>query len=412
MVREYGDIVPLPAFGLPFYIFSHPDQIEEILRHKQPLFKKDCYLQALRPMLGDGLLTSDGESWRRQRMMAQPLFGAQPIQHYAPAIVEHAERMTSGWRAGETRDIHAEMMRLTLAIVIKTLFDAEASDVAAISEELEAATNFYTNPRFVWSSSQQESTPTSAPGGHTMHRLNAVIFEMIRERRASGIGNRTELLSRLLLAEDEGGRKMSDTELRDQLMTHFLAGQDTTALTLSYTFYLLSQNPDVESALHVELDRVLGGRLPTAEDVDELHYTDWVIKESMRIYPPALAIGREAREDCEIGGQAVPKGAQVLMPQFVVHRDPRFWPEPERFNPTRWGEERTKNLPRCAYFPFGDGPRVCIGANLAMLEAVLLLATIAQRYQLELGQGQTLHLVPSMTMRPRDGIKMIVRPLR
>ena len=202
---------------------------------------------------------------------------------------------------------------------------------------------------------------------------------------------------------------MSDTELRDELMTLFLAGHETTALTLSYTFYLLAQNPEAERALQAELDRVLGGRLPTVGDVAELHYAEWVIKESMRLYPPAWTIGREALEDCEIGGYPIRKGAQVLMAQWVVHRDPRFWPEPDRFNPSRWGEERMKNLPRCAYFPFGDGPRVCIGNSFAMMEAVLILAAIAQRFRLELVPGQTLRLVPSITIRPRDGIKMTVR---
>jgi cytochrome P450 len=211
-----------------------------------------------------------------------------------------------------------------------------------------------------------------------------------------------------LLAEDENGCKMSDAELRDQLVTYFIAGQETTALALSYAFCLLSQNPAAEAALHAELDRVLGGRRPTADDVAQLHYAELVIKESMRIYPPVWAVGREALEDCEIGGQRVSKGAQVLMVQFIVHRDPRFWCDPERFNPSRWDDECTKNLPRCAYFPFGDGPRACIGANLAMMETVLLLATIAQRYRLELAEGQTLHLIPSMTLRPRDGINMIV----
>jgi cytochrome P450 len=234
------------------------------------------------------------------------------------------------------------------------------------------------------------------------------ILEMIRERRSTGISHRRDLLSRLLLAEDEDGRKMSDVELRDQVTTYLLAGQETTALTLSYTFYLLSQNPDAEAALHLELERVLGSRLPTPEDMPELRYTDWVIKESMRIYPPAWAIGREALEDCEIGGCRVARGAQILMAQFLVHRDPRFWPEPERFNPSRWDEESTRNLPRCVFFPFGDGPRVCIGANFATMEAVLLLATIAQRHRLELAQRPTLNLLPLITLRPRDGIKMTV----
>ena len=203
---------------------------------------------------------------------------------------------------------------------------------------------------------------------------------------------------------------MSDTELRDELMTLFLAGHETTALTLSYTFYLLAQNPEVQTALEAELDRVLGERPPTMADVSRLPYTEAVIKESMRLYSPAWTIGREALEDCEIGGFPIKKGSQLLMAQWVVHRDPRFWTDPDRFDPARWGEEKTKNLPRCAYFPFGDGPRVCIGTSFAMMEAVLILAAIAKRFRLELVPGQKLRLVPSITIRPRDGIKMTVHP--
>jgi len=192
-------------------------------------------------------------------------------------------------------------------------------------------------------------------------------------------------------------------------MTLFLAGHETTALTLSYTFFLLAQSPEVEATLHAEVDRVLGGRMPTVDDVPELTFAEWVIKESMRLYPPAWTIGREALEDCQIGDYPIKKGTQVLMSQWVVHRDPRFWSEPDRFHPERWGEEKTKNLPRCAYFPFGDGPRICVGNSFAMMEAILILATIAQRNKLDLVPGQKLRLVPSVTMRPRDGIKMIVR---
>jgi len=410
LARKYGDVVLMPSFGMPFYMFSHPDQIEEILRHKHRLFKKDFYIEALRPLLGNGLLTSEGETWRRQRMMAQPAFQAKQIQQYASTMVEYSERLGSSWRPGETRDIHVEMMRLTLEVVTKTLFDVEVTDEAGeIGSDLETAMNYYANPLSMWPTWRHVPTPTNLKFRATLRRLNAIMFQMIRERREAGPGERSDLLSRLLVAEDEEGRKMSDTELRDQLITLFLAGHETTALTLSYTFYLLAQNPEVEATLHNELDRVLGDRPATAEDVPALQYTERVIKESMRLYPPAWTLGREALEECEIGGYRIPKGGQVLMAQWIVHRDERFWPDPERFDPSRWTEENSKDRPRCAYFPFGDGPRICVGNNFAMMEAVLLLTTIAQRFRLELAPGQTLRLVPSVTMRPRDGIKMIVR---
>lgn len=410
IARKYGDIVLLPTFGMPFYMLNHPDQIEEVLRHKHRCFKKDFYIIALRPLLGNGLLTSDGEVWRRQRAMAQPAFQAKQIQQYATTMVGHSDALVSTWRPGETRDIHVEMMRLTLRIVNKTLFDADVNDEeGSVGRDLEAAMEYYANPLAMFPWWRHVPTLTNLRFRRTLRRLDGLIFKMIAERRASGVGNRTDLLSRLLVAQDEEGRKMSDAELRDALTTLFLAGHETTALTLSYTFYLLAKNPEAEASLHAELDRVLGDRMPTVDDVSRLPYAEWAIKESMRLYPPAWTIGREALEDCEIGGCHVPKGAQILMAQWVVHRDPRFWPEPERFHPARWGEERMKDLPRCAYFPFGDGPRICIGNSFAMMEAVLLLATIARHYRLELAEDRPLRLVPSVTMRPRDGIKMIVR---
>jgi cytochrome P450 len=408
--RQYGDVVLLQSFGMRFYMFNHPDHIEEILRRKHRCFKKDFYIVSLRPLLGDGLLTSDGEAWRRQRVMAQPAFQARQIQQYAATMIDYTQRLTAGWKPGQTRDIHQEMMQLTARIVTKTLFDAEVSDDGGtIGKDLEIAMEFYANPLAMWPAWRYVPTPTNLRFHRTLRRLNALIYRFIQERRATGTAGRGDLLSRLLEAEDEVGRKMSDTELRDQLMTLFLAGHETTALTLSYAFYLLAQDANAEATLHAELDRILGGRLPTIDDVTQLPYAEWVVKESMRLYPPAWTIGREALEDCEIGGYAVSKGTQVLMSQWVVHRDPRFWAEPDRFNPSRWGDEQTKSMPRCAYFPFGDGPRICIGNSFAMMEAILILAAVAQRYRLELVPGQTLRLVPSVTMRPRDGIKVVVR---
>lgn len=409
LARRYGDVVLLPGIGMPFTMFSHPDHIEEILRHKHKLFKKDFYIESLRPLLGNGLLSSEGDEWRRQHAMAQPAFQAKQVQQYASTMVEYTDRLTSSWQPGQTRDFHVDMMRLTLQIVTKTLFDTNVQDEGDIGKDLEWAMHFYANPLSMWPAWRHVPTPTNLRFRATMRRLNRVIFTMIHERRAAQVESRTDLLSRLLMAEDDDGRKMSDTELRDQLMTLFLAGHETTALTLSYSFYLLAKSSEAEGILHAELDRVLGGRLPTVNDVPELCYTERVVKESMRLYPPAWAIGREALEDCEVGGYPIRKGDQVMMTQWVVHRDPRFWPEPERFDPSRWDDENSKNRPRCAYFPFGDGPRVCIGNNFAMMEAVLILAAIAQHYRLELASRENLRFIPSVTLRPRGGIKMIVR---
>jgi cytochrome P450 len=410
VAKQYGDVVLLGGFGVPTFMFNHPDQIEEILRQKHRFFKKDFFMEALRPLLGNGLLCSEGEEWRRARAMAQPSFQAKQIQEYAQTMVDYTERLISTWRPGEIRDVHRDMMRLTSQIVTKTLFDVEMNDEeGSIGKNLEGAMRFYANPLAMWPKWRHVPTPTNRRFHRTLRVLDELIFNMIRERRASGAAGRNDLLSRLLNAQDEEGRKMSDTELRDELITLFLAGHETTALTLSYAFYLLATNSDVESELETEIDRVLGERPPAVADVASLHFAENVIKESMRIYPPAWTLGREALEDCEISGYPIKKGNQVLMAPWVVQRDPRFWPEPERFRPSRWDEKSTKQLPRCAYFPFGDGPRICIGLNFAMLEGVLLLTTIARRFRLELVPGQTLRLIPSVTMRPRGGIKVIVR---
>src|SRR5580700_11888632 len=256
MARQYGDVVLLPGFGMPVYMFNHPDQIEEILRHKHRVFKKDAYIEALRPLLGNGLLSSEGEEWRRARAMAQPAFQAKQIQQYAATMVDYTERMIAGWKRGETRNVHTDMMRLTSQIVTKTLFDVDVDDTeGSIGKNLEAAMRFYANPLSMFPKWRHVPTPTNLRFRRTLFHLDGLILQMIRERRAEGPGNRTDLLSRLLTAEDEQGRKMSDSELRDELLTLFLAGHETTALTLTYAFYLLGTHPDVESELSAELDR-------------------------------------------------------------------------------------------------------------------------------------------------------------
>jgi cytochrome P450 len=409
LARDHGDVVALPQFGVPFYLFNHPEQIEEILRSKPDRFKKASLLAALRPLLGNGLFTSEGEVWRQHRIAAQPLFATKKIPHYTSKVVDSANRLVDRWQHGETRDFHADMMRLALEIVMRTLFDADATDVVPLGEELQAATNYYTDPRTVWSSNGEYASSSDVPAGHDATRLNAIISAMIEKRRSSGVAERGDLLSGLLMMRGSNGSPLSDAELRDQMVTYFIAGQETTALTLSYAFALLSEHPEAETALSTELDRILGGRLPTQVDVAQLPVADAVIKESLRLFPPVWATGREALDDCEIGGHHVPRGAQLLMSQFIVHRDPRFWCNPERFDPSRWTVAATKNRPRCAYFPFGDGPRICIGAQLATLEAVLLVTTIAQRYRLEMVEKQPLCLVPALTLRPRDGLRMRVR---
>jgi len=321
-------------------------------------------------------------------------------------MVRYAERMLETWRDGEERDIHQEMMRLTLQIVAKTLFDADVeNDAREVGRALQVVMDLNSNFR------RLVMTPPWLPTRHNVRaffavrRLNKIIYRIIAERRASG-RDTGDLLSMLLAAQDEDGSQMTDQQLRDEVITLFLAGHETTAIALSWTWWLLAQHPHAEAKLQTELGAVLGGRAPSVEDLPRLSYLDRVLTESMRLYPPAWGMARLAMDDVEIGGYHIPKGAGVSLAQWVVHRDPRWYDEPEEFRPERWENDLVKHLPRFAYFPFGGGPRMCIGNNFALMEAALLLATIAQRFRLRIVPGRPVVPLPSITLRPRYGIRM------
>jgi cytochrome P450 len=352
-------------------------------------------------------LTSEGEFWRRQRRLAQPAFQRQQIERYAAVMVEHTERMLEAWHDGQVRDPHDDMMRLTLSIVAKTMFGTElAGEADIVGESLDVVTNHFMSPMRWFRVFDYLPLPSSRRYWRAIRLIDEIIYGIIRRHRE--IGRDTgDLLSRLLAARDEqGGGGMTDRQLRDEVVTLLLAGHETTALVLFYTFYLLAQSPDSEDRLAAELCEVLGDRPPNAADVPNLRYTEWIIREAMRLYPPAWGIGREALADCEIGGYHVPKGTQIFIVQWLVHRDRRWFDDPETFKPERWDNDLIKRLPRCAYFPFGDGPRICIGNHFAMMEAVLILATIARRYRLVIEPGQALELLPSITLRPRIALRM------
>jgi cytochrome P450 len=298
------------------------------------------------------------------------------------------------------------MSRLTLGIVVKTLMGAELSGEAAlVGESLEIIMNYFMSPLRWFGIRERVPLPSTRRYQRAIQQIDDLVYGIIRRRREHGEDS-GDLLSRLLAARDEQGNSMTGQQLRDEAVTLVLAGHETTALVLFYTFYLLSRAPEAEQRLSSELDRVLGGRAPTPRDVPNLRYTEWVIREAMRLYPPAWAIAREALDDCEIAGYHVPKGTQMYLPQWLVQHDPRWFEEPEAFWPQRWDNDLLKRLPRCAYFPFGDGPRICIGNHFAMMEAVLILATIAVRYRLNIESGQRLELIPSVTLRPRSPLRM------
>jgi cytochrome P450 len=404
--RQYGDVVRLPLGTMTAYMLSHPDAIEQVLRHDHRNFIKDKGTRLLSMFLGQGLLTNDGEPWRRQRRLAQPAFQADQIHKYAEVMVSFTDRMLRDWRPGQTRDVHVDMMRLTLEIAGQTLFGASVGGKAeVVGHALEAIMRYFAGvvSWFPWMS--KLPTPGRFRFRRALRELNEVIYDTIAQRRAAA-GEENDFLSRLLAARDEDGSRMTDEQLRDEVVTLFLAGHETTALALSYTFYLLAQHPEVEARLAQELGEVLRGRLPTADDVPRLRYAEWVVRESMRLYPPAPGIGREALEDCEIGGYRIRKGSQISLVQWVVHRDPRWFDDPETFRPERWDNDLARRIPRCAYFPFGDGPRICIGNQFAMTEAILILCTVAQRFRLKLAPQFQLELLPSITLRPKRGVLM------
>jgi cytochrome P450 len=398
-------------FYVPAYFLYHPDHIEHVLATNSKNFIKPLSFRTpfFHRLLGNGLLTSEGDFWRRQRRLAQPAFHRERISGYGKVMVKDAEKMLSSWRDGELRDLHCDMMHLTMEIVTHTLFNV---DVAMDAEKVASALSILVEPfssqaTLKWIMDNRLPTP----GNRRFHRMAAqldeVIYRIISDRRTSGKEDQGDLLSMLLQAHDEDGSQMTDQQLRDEVITLFLAGQETTALALSWAWYLLAQHPEAEQTLWQELDEVLQGRPPEAADMPKLKFTEMIAKESLRLYPPAYIVGREAVEDCEIGGYHVPAKMQVFMPTWVVQRDARFFDAPREFKPERWTPEFTASLPKYAYFPFGGGPRVCIGNSFAMMEIVLLIAAIAQKFQLKL-VTRKVELLPAMSLRPRNGIRMTV----
>jgi cytochrome P450 len=406
--REYGDVVRLRFVNVPVYLLNHSDHIEYVLVRNNRNFIKSKGVRHSLGFLGEGLLTSEGSFWRRQRRLAQPAFHRERIDAYGEVMVECSAHEVSGWKSGEIRDVHEDMARLTLDVVTRTLFGTlltvEFEEVGAALETI--AQRFTGRGGVLFHIPEKVPTPANLRFRRAVRLLDGIIYRIIEGRRTSG-EREGDLLSMLLEARDEEtGEGMSDRQLRDEVMTIFLAGHETTANALSWTWYLLARHPEAEARLLEELDEVLEGRTPTVEDLPRLRYTDVVVKESMRLYPPVWAFGREAVEDCEIGGCHVPAGTQLVMSQWVMHRDPRYYERAEEFRPERWVDGSVEKLPPYAYFPFGGGPRLCIGRSFARMEAVLLLATIARKFRLRPAQELPFEPQPSITLRPRNGMRM------
>lgn len=408
--RDYGDVVRSRFLYLHAYFLYNPADIETLLTTDAKSYRKARSLRSpfFYRLVGNGLVTSEGDFWRRQRRLAQPAFHRQRISSYGDIMVEYATRATAEWKDREHRDIARDMTRLTLEVVVKTLFNSDVSNdadhVGAMLSEI--VKPFAAQATLKWIADNRLPTPGHRRYFNAVSEIDRVVFRIISERRASGT-DEGDLLSMLLQAQDEDGSQMSDAQLRDEVMTLFLAGHETTALALSWSWYLLAKHPEAEKKFHAELDEVLNGRPPEVSDLPKLKYTEMIAKETMRLYPPAYAVGREAIEETEIGGYRVPRGTQLFAFQWVTHRDPRFFERPDEFDPDRWDTEAIQNLPKYAYFPFGGGPRQCIGNYFAMMEIVLLMAAIGQRFKFSLAEGHKVEVLPVLSLRPKNGIKVI-----
>jgi cytochrome P450 len=401
----YSEMGPMKVFQ-----FSDPNLIHEVLVEKAAQFHKGSIMKrAFTPFLGQGLLTSDGEFWKRQRKLAQPAFHPRRVETYGEVMVQHTDRMLDSWRSGQTVWLDREMMKVTLGIVCKTLFDADVSSEAdrigdLVNEVLEFANETIADP---FPLPEWMPTPRRRKLQRAMTELDAIIQRIIDARRQSG-DDRGDLLSMLLAARDENDQGMSDKQLRDEVMTLFLAGHETTAMTMAWAWYLLVTHPVAYARLQTEVDTVLAGRAPALTDLPRMPYAEQVIKEALRLYPAAPGANRQPIEETTIGGYPVKPGVELSLSIWAMHRSERYFPEPESFDPERFSPEREKDIPKGAYLPFGGGPRVCIGNAFASMEARLMLIRMAQRARLELVPGQTIKPVQLLTVRPVNGIQMQV----
>ncbi len=411
LAETYGDIAHYKIGPHHIVFLNHPEYIREVLVVQNDNFIKERTVQRTKMLLGKGMITAEGAEHRAQRLTAQPAFHRQRIVEYGSVIVEEAARTRDLWRAGEQRDIAADMMHLTLNVVARTLFATdlreEVFELAAAINRIMGLYNFLVMlPAAEWLVHLRP--PGLAAFVRARKRIDAVVYRMIEAHRKAGV-DRGSLLD-LMLAASTADDEESLQSLRDQVITIFLAGYETVANALSWTWYLLSQNPDCEQRFHDEVASVLQGRLPTAEEVSRLRYTENVMAESLRLYPPARAMGRYARNDFGLGDFYLPARTTVLISQFVTHRDPRFFPDPLRFDPDRFSAEGKARRTKFTYFPFGAGARQCIGESFAWMEGVLILATLAQKWKLRLVAGHRVEPEPLITLRPKYGMRMQVEP--
>jgi cytochrome P450 len=414
--RDHGNVVRLRFGPYTYVLVSGLSEIQHVLVKNQKNYTKSRSYQGVKLVLGDGLLTSEGEFWRRQRRLVQPAFHVQKLRGLAGTMARLTEEQIGRWKSlpasGRTLDMHAEMMRLTFRIVGQTLCSSDVEgDAQAIGDAITAAMRFANE--YV-ETIIRIPTWLPLPKNLRFHRakttLDALVYRLIEEHRTNSDRD-GDLLSMLMAQTDEGdGQGMTPKQLRDEVMTLVLAGFETTANALTWTLYLLSKHPDIAHRLRQETEEVLAGRSPTFEDLPRLEFTERVLSEAMRLYPPAWCLERAAAEDDEVGGYAIPAGTTIAVCPYVLHRNPSYWENPETFDPDRFLPERSTARSRFAYLPFGDGPRICIGKGFAMMEAKIVLAMIAGAFQLEPAGTRAVELDPGITLRPKGGMPLTIVP--
>jgi cytochrome P450 len=415
VAREYGDIAHIPLLLQSRILVSSPEWIEDLIVRQPQKFDKGPGLKdASRRLLGQGLLTSEGELWRRQRRLAQPAFHRQRIGEYTQVMVEQAAAHTRDWREGETRDMAEEMMALTLMIAVKTLFGIEFTEEAkrvgpAVTLLMRYQLGRLRSPLKI---PMHWPTPSNLRAERAYQFLDSLVYGIIEERRRrrdAGEPEGRDVLSLLMNAMDEDGSRMTAKQLRDEVMTLFIAGHETTAVTLGWLWHLLAHHPQVEARLCEELQSVLRGRAPTPEDLPRMPYLDAVVHEVLRLYPAAYVLQRTSVEPFDLAGYHFPVNTTVIMSQWIVHRDPLLFDAPEEFRPERWLDGLESRLHPYAYFPFGGGPRRCIGQIFALMEAALVAATLAQKFRFGEPEGTSVVPEPLVTLRAKGGLPMKVK---